>query len=158
MAQPIRNKEIAKKSNKQKKPKERKHKEYGTSKLEERFAKEFLDKLGIKYTYQFKAEDIGRYYDFLIESPAGSKIIVEIDGDFYHGYGKVWEEKNPMQKHNEFVDRIKDEWALMHGIPIIRIWEHDINDNPSKVMKLLIELVGKYNEKYIRKQNKNKRH
>lgn len=158
MAQPIRNKEITKKSNKQKKSKERKHKEYGTSKLEERFAKEFLDKLGIKYTYQFKAEDIGRYYDFLIESPAGSKIIVEIDGDFYHGYGKVWEEKNPMQKHNEFVDRIKDEWALAHGIPIIRIWEHDINNNPSKVMKLLIELVGKYNEKYIRKQNKNKRH
>ena len=158
MAQPIRNKEITKKSNKQKKSKERKHKEYSTSKLEERFAKEFLDKLGIKYTYQFKAEDIGRYYDFLIESPAGSKIIVEIDGDFYHGYGKVWEEKNPMQKHNEFVDRIKDEWALAHGIPIIRIWEHDINNNPSKVMKLLIELVGKYNEKYIRKQNKNKRH
>lgn len=158
MAQPIKNKEIAKKVSKQNKPRGRKHKEYGTSKLEERFAKEFLDKLGIKYTYQFKAEDIGRYYDFLIESPAGSKIIVEIDGDFYHGYGKVWEEKNPMQKHNEYVDRIKDEWALAHGIPIIRIWEHDINNNPSKVMKLLIELVGKYNEKYIRKQNKNKRH
>lgn len=63
-----------------------------------------------------------------------------------------------MQKHNEYVDRIKDEWALMHGIPIIRIWEHDINKNPSKVMNMLNESFGKYNEKYQRKKDKNKRH
>ena len=34
--------------------------EYGTSKLEERFAKNFLDKLGVEYKYQYKAESIGR--------------------------------------------------------------------------------------------------
>ena len=32
----------------------RPHPEYGTSKLEERFARNFLDKLGIKYVYQYK--------------------------------------------------------------------------------------------------------
>ena len=35
-------------------PKERKHPEYGTSKLEDRFAKDFLDKLGIVYETQYK--------------------------------------------------------------------------------------------------------
>ena len=37
-----------------KQPNKRKHKEYGTSKLEERFAKEFLDKLGVEYQYHLK--------------------------------------------------------------------------------------------------------
>ena len=161
MSQPIRNKTIKPKTGRKYSSqisKKRKHKEYGTSKLEERFAKEFLDKLGVEYVYQFKAEEIGRYYDFKITTPKGSTVLLEVDGDYYHSYGLVHEEKNPMQKHNEYVDRVKDEWALIHGIPIIRIWEHDINNNPSKVMKMLRELFGKYDEKYIKGQNKKKRH
>ena len=39
----------------------KKHKDYGTSKLEEKFAKNFLDKLGIKYVYQYEAKSIGRF-------------------------------------------------------------------------------------------------
>ena len=162
MAQPIKNKEVKKivkkKNSHHQITKKRKHKEYGTSKLEEKFAKEFLDKLDVEYEYQFKAVEIGRYYDFKIKTKAGSIIIIEVDGDFYHGYNLVHEEKNPMQKHNEYVDRIKDEWALAHGIPIIRIWEHDINNNPSKVMSILKESIGINDEKKIKKDNKNKRH
>lgn len=140
MTQPIKNKSIKtlkKKSHQTVSKKGRKHKEYGTSKLEERFAKEFLDKLGVKYEYQFKAEEIGRYYDFRITTPMGSSILIEVDGDFWHGKDLVYEEKNRMQKHSEYVDKLKDEWALVHGIPIIRIWESDINNNPGKVMKML---------------------
>lgn len=58
----------------------RSHKEYGTSKLEEYFASEFLDKLGVKYMYQFEAKDIGRYYDFYLYE---HRIIIEVDGDYY---------------------------------------------------------------------------
>ena len=141
-----------------KQPYKRKHKEYGTSKLEERFAKDFLDKLGVEYVYQFKAESIGRYYDFLLETKLGSKILLEVDGDYYHSYGLTHEEKNPMQKHNEYVDKVKDKWALEHGIPIIRIWEHDINNNPTKVMAELKKQIGINTEKQILKENKKKRH
>ena len=158
MRQPVRNGKITKTSKPKKTTGKRKHKEYGTSKLEERFAKEFLDKLGVEYIYQFKAEDIGRYYDYMLTTKKGSKILVEIDGSYYHGYGLKHEEKNPMQKHNEYVDKIKDEWALMHGIPIIRIWEHDINNNPSKVMKELKEYLGVCDKKSLLKENKKKRH
>lgn len=133
----------------------RHHPKYGTSKLEDRFAKDFLDKLGIKYIRQFEAKDIGRFYDFYCPD---ANVILEIDGDFFHGYGLVHEEKSPMQKRNERVDRLKDEWALSHGIPIIRIWEHDINDHPQKVLLLLEDRIGNYTEKKIRKDNKNKRH
>ena len=131
------------------------HPKYGTSKLEKKFAKEFLEKLGIKYEEQFEAKDIKRFYDFYLPD---YQVIIEIDGDFYHGYGKVHEEKNPMQKRNARVDEIKNEWAALHGYPLIRIWEHDINENPQKVLDMLRERLGVEEEKLKIKENKKKRH
>ena len=140
---------------KTKKSTKKKKKEYGTSKLEERFAKEFLDKLKIKYIYQFKAESIGRFYDFYLPE---DNLIIEVDGSYWHSYGLLYEEMTPTQKRNRRVDKQKDHWALINGIPILRIWEHDINNNPEKVISILKEKVG-----YARKQkeindNKRKRH
>ena len=63
-----------------------------------------------------------------------------------------------MQKKNARVDEIKNEWAAMHGIPLIRIWEHDINENPEKVLNMLRERLGVEMEKLIIKENKKKRH
>lgn len=131
------------------------HPKYGTSKLEKKFAKEFLEKLGVKYEEQFYVDSIKRYYDFYLPD---YKVIIEVDGDYWHSYGKVYEEMTPTQKKNARVDKIKDEWALSHGIPIIRIWEHDINKNPEKVKKTLIERLDVRNEELIIKENKKKRH
>lgn len=133
----------------------KKHKEYGTSNLEKKFAKEFLDKLGVKYEYQYLAKDIKRYYDFYLPE---QRILIEVDGTYFHAYGKLYEDMSPMQKHNARVDEIKNEWAALHGIPLIRIWEHDINNNPSKVMDLLREQIGVQIEKIKIKENKKKRH
>lgn len=158
MAQPVRRKITAKPKTSQKKQtksQKRAHPKYGTSKLEDLFASEFLDVLGVKYVRQYEAKDIGRFYDFYCPD---ANVIIEVDGDFYHGYGLVYEQKSPMQKHNAWVDRVKDEWALSHGIPIIRVWEHDIHDNPEKVMKILKESIGKYTEKQRKIKDKNKRH
>lgn len=76
----------------------------------------------------------------------------------WHAYGKVFEEMNPTQKKNHRVDEIKNEWAAMHGIKLIRIWEHDINNNPSKVMKMLREEFEDSTDKLIIEENKKKRH
>ena len=53
---------------------------FGTSKLEEDFAKNFLDKLNIKYVYQFEAKDIKRWYDFYLPE---QNLIIEIDGSYW---------------------------------------------------------------------------
>ena len=139
MAQPVR-KNVVKPKTKKKRvqnPK-RKHEEYGVSKLEDKFAKEFLDELGVRYVRQFKAASIGRYYDFYLPD---DHLLIEVDGDYYHSYGKLYEDMSPMQKHNKRVDRQKDRWALINGIPLMRIWEHDINKNKSEVMKKLKERI-----------------
>lgn len=140
------------------------HPKYGTSKLEEDFAKEFLDKLGVKYIYQFEAKDIGRFYDFAVilnnEMTTGNMILIEIDGNWYHSHPDLVKEgeMNPMQKHNKRVDEYKDKWALLHGIPLIRIWEKDIRENPKGVMKELKKRLYIEDKKVTLTEKKNKRH
>lgn len=53
---------------------------FGTSKLEEDFARDFLDELGLKYIYQFEAKSIGRWYDFYITQ---YNLLIEIDGGYW---------------------------------------------------------------------------
>ena len=133
----------------------RKHPDFGTSKLEQDFAKGFLDKLGVKYIWQFEAKEIKRFFDYYLPE---SRILIEIDGDYFHSRGLVREKMNPMQKKNKRVDECKNQWAALHGIPLIRIWEYDIRNNPSQVMKMLKEKL-KYHSELVQKQKeKNKRH
>jgi very-short-patch-repair endonuclease len=144
--------EIIKKSiERSKKP----HPKYGTSKLETIFETDILKKLKVQYQKQFYAKDIKRYYDFYIPE---LNVLIEVDGDYYHSYGKIYEEMTPMQKKNHRVDEIKNEWAALHGYALIRIWEHDIRNNPYKVLEFLRERFGIENEKQIIKENKKKRH
>lgn len=138
------------------------HPQYGTSKLEEDFAHQFLDKLGVDYVYQFEAKDIGRYYDFFIPNPDGSHggLILEIDGDFYHYNPETQGDKEPsrMQRKNMRVDEYKNKWALLHGYPIMRIWENDIRKKPKEVMKRLKErlyLIEEQNKRKGRNLGKN---
>ena len=138
MKQVFRNRSYKAKSDKKPRFNQRKlnHPKYGTSKLEEDFARDFLDKLGLEYEYQFEARDIGRFYDFKC-----GNVLIEIDGDYYHANPLLFENDklNSMQKRNKRIDEYKDRWALLNGYPILRIWEHDIRNNPEKVMKILKE-------------------
>ena len=153
---------------------------YGTSKLELDFARDFLDKLGVKYIYQYEAKDIGRFFDFavtvydkvnfIMEEKDGINCIkqegqnvpisflIEIDGGFYHSDPRVVNERklNPMQKHNKVVDFIKDRWSGLHGMPLLRIWEYDIRKNPKKVFDDLYKYLGDgYRKKRIIENKRN---
>lgn len=144
---------------------------YGISKLEADFAHNFLDKLGLKYIYEYEAKDIGRYYDFavtaykeipfIMENKHGIESIkqegqnvpisfmIEVDGNYWHSNPNTVNEKklNPMQKHNKFVDFVKDKWCDLHCIPLLRIWEEDIRKNPKKVFEMLNVYIGNGNKK-----------
>lgn len=171
--QPIKGKGKLKK--KRKTVVKRKHSEFGTSQLEKDFARDFLDKLGLKYVYQYKADDIGRYFDFAIAADNdypyemvltegvnsikqgglfNPSFIIEVDGDYHHANPDEYkdEDLNPMQKHNKRVDSQKDYWCGMHCIPLLRIWEHDIRKNQKKVF----EEIGKYSAEARKKLERKK--
>lgn len=80
MKQPIKNKKNEKNVTKKIVKYKEKHPKYGTSKLEEDFAKNFLDKLGVRYIYQFEAKDIKRFYDFYLQD---ENLLIEVDGDYW---------------------------------------------------------------------------
>lgn len=162
--------------------KKRKHHDYGTSKLEIYFAKEYLDKMGLKYIYQFEAKDMKRFFDFAImsnykkdyvmETKDGVKsvkqdgqlpfidLLIEVDGGYYHSDPRVVNEDklSPMQKHNKFVDKLKDTWAGMHCIPLLRFWEIDIKQNSKFIKEEIKKYVKDCSKKRQIKENKNKPH
>lgn len=133
---------------KKKKP----HPKYGTSKLEDYFAENFLNVLGVKYIRQYEAKEIGRFYDFKIENGP----ILEINGSYWHGDKRIYEEKdlNSVQKKNIYIDNIKRRWAENNGIEIYYFWEKDIHENPEQIFLTLKEILKKYQAK----NKKNQRH
>ena len=183
--QPIRNKSIntTKTSEKSKKEVKRTIKnniskpKYGISKLETYFAKEYLDKLGLKYIYEYEAKDIGRFYDFAItlyqeipfimENKHGIECIkqegqnipisflIEVQGSYWHSDPRLFNENklNRIQKHNKFVDFLKAKWCEKKGIPLVYVWEEDIRNNPKKVFDILNIQIKKSHIK-IKKNNK----
>lgn len=58
------------------------------------------------------------------------------------------------------IDELKNKWATLHGIPLLRIWEYDIHHNPQKVileMKKYIsmtELKQKTRKRVMKLKNK----
>ena len=135
----------------------RHHPKYGTSKLETYFEENFLKKLGLDYVYQYEAKDIGRFYDFCVfTKDGGSPVLIEIDGSFWHSDPRLIKEgeMTPIQKRNKRVDALKDKWALLHGIPIIRIWEKDIHENPEGVMENLRNRLHVIDDKIVKKKRR----
>lgn len=156
--------------------------EYGISKLEIKFAHEFLDKFGYKYIYQYEAKDIGRYFDFVLtaydeinyltENKHGLNsikqegqqflpcLIIEVDGDYWHSNPNKYDinKLTPTQKRNKFVDKLKNEWAVKHSIPILRFWEEDIHNNPDYIINQIKKYMGEGLKKRKIRENKNRPH
>lgn len=155
---------------------------YGTSKLERDFAKEFLDRFGLVYIYQYEAKDIKRFFDFAVtayddcpyirEDKDGINCVkqegqyfnvdflIEVDGSYHHADPRLVKEGklNPMQKHNKFVDSLKDRWARDNHIPLLRIWEYDIRHDKRKVIEELSKFADLAKAARKRKEHWSKPH
>ena len=133
------------------------HPDFGTSKAEINFGHDFLDKLGIKYIWQFEAVEIKRFFDFYLPE---SRVIIEFNGSYFHADPRIYEGKTltNTQKRSQKVDQYKKAWADLHGIPIIYVWEKDVNENPQGVMQMLKEKLRIRDAEMDMKREKIKRH
>lgn len=89
-----------------------------------------LQELGISYITQF--ELMGKYYDIFIED---KNLIIEVDGDYWHGKDISFTDMSLMQKRSFENDRYKDGIASINGYALIRIWESEISKD--KIIELI---------------------
>jgi very-short-patch-repair endonuclease len=95
----------------------------------------YLKELGIEYVFQYELG--GRHFDFRLEN---KNIVIEIDGDYHHGKGKLYEEMDELQKKSYKNDKIKNKIIKNKGWKLIRIWESDLYKmNINDIKKLLWE-------------------
>jgi very-short-patch-repair endonuclease len=89
---------------------------------EREFAK-MMGELGVKYETQKIIN--GKIFDFFIPS---KNLVVEVDGNYYHGDENLYETLSPMQKRNKKNDLYKDMVAKGLGYNIERVWESELKD------------------------------
>lgn len=94
---------------------------------EREFAK-LMGELGVVYETQKIIG--GKIFDFYIPS---KNLVVEVDGNYYHGDEKIYEILSPMQKRNKKNDIYKESMARGLGYKIERVWESELKDEYRKV-------------------------
>lgn len=78
-----------------------------------------------------------REYDFLI---IGTNILIETDGDYWHGNTNKFKELTELQKQTIKNDEIKQKFAENQGFKVIRFWEEEILSNKEKIKETLLKL------------------
>lgn len=101
----------------------------------ERIVADMLDRNNIKYHFQFFIIEnkICKSYDFKIKR---KPIIIEVDGDFWHGNPKLkkhWKDVKKVKKN----DKLKEKIAKNRGYEVIRLWERDIKKSPELIEERL---------------------
>lgn len=98
--------------------------------------KKLLTESNTPFKHQFR---LGKcLFDFHI---LGTKILIEVDGDYFHGNPKKFSTLNKMQLKMKERDKKHDEVALNNGYILLRFWEDDILRNEDIVKNKLVEVI-----------------
>lgn len=89
------------------------------SKLEEK-ARLILDDLGIKYEHQYIIKD-----KFIVDFKIGN-IILEIDGEYWHGHPD-FEPLTERQLKQKTRDEVRNKYLTTCGYTVIRVWSRNVN-------------------------------
>jgi len=101
----------------------------------ERMGREILEQLNIPFIEQ---KAIGFYLVDVLIQP---NIVIQWDGDFWHGNPKKFLKLTPVQKKNVQRDKRCDTYLKKRNYKILRFWESDLQNNPlyvsSRIKKVL---------------------
>jgi len=101
----------------------------------ERQVLQILEELEVKYKHQYHVQ-IGptkrdrRIYDFILPD---HNLIIEVNGDYWHGNSDKFTELNDIQIKTQKRDAEKYELAISLGHRIIYIWERELKTDVEKV-------------------------
>ena len=117
------------------------------SSIELRLCKIF-DLLNISYTRQFHIKGYRHPYDFYL---CGSKVIIEVNGDFWHANPNIYNENDILNFPEKGKLLAKDIWendkkhidkATENGFVVISIWETEIRKrNDDELSNYILEIL-----------------
>ena len=92
----------------------------------ERLVQAFLRMIGVEYEAHKIVSGLGLHqWDIVLER---QKILIEIDGCYWHGCGCLGRELTATQKAQQKKDRKRTRRAESKGWRVIRVWEHEVLD------------------------------
>lgn len=99
---------------------------------------------------EYKREFLFDYYsvdNYLIDC----NLIIEVMGDYWHGNPKRYNENryrlNQIQTRTILKDKQKKGYISTHfGVPILYLWETDINKNPKLCERLILQFISQNGE------------
>jgi very-short-patch-repair endonuclease len=106
----------------------------------------FLNECNIPYQCKFriynetKTNFWFKEYDFLL---LNTNILIEVDGDYWHGNEVIFSELSEFQKQVRKKDIEKENFAKLKGYEIIRFWGSEIINNSNDVKNKIIEIWEK---------------
>ncbi len=89
----------------------------------------FLEQLGIHYIKQFYVKEIKDKYRCDIFIPS-MNLIIEVDGNYWHGNPKFYSRKqlSEKQKEQKIRDKLRTDQLKQYGFRVVRLWEDDIKE------------------------------
>ncbi len=100
----------------------------GLNKLE-KCGNEILDDISVNYQYQALIEN-----KFLVDVLIPEyKIVIQWDGDYWHGYNKDINTVNDRVRKRMLLDKSQDAYMKECGYHILRFWEHEVYKERRKV-------------------------
>jgi len=73
-------------------------------------------------------------------------IIVQWDGDYWHGNPGRFPELDKRQEKRCKLDRSQDAYLLTCGYTVLRFWESDVMKNPNQVTAKIERILDDYNK------------
>jgi very-short-patch-repair endonuclease len=109
----------------------------------EQIFENILIEVGIPFQMKYRLYDKKkinfwfREYDFFI---LDSNILIEVDGDYWHGNENIFENLSDFQKQIKENDIVKENFAISKGFRIIRFWGSEVKENKEQIKNKLLKL------------------
>lgn len=105
------------------------------------FVEELIKQQGWRYVPQKAVRHLN--YDFYLPD---LNVLLEVQGDYWHCNPRLYPDgpKNSVQRENLQKNKNKREVAESQNIPLLEIWELDIQKGPEKTKQQILDFVEKY--------------
>ena len=97
-----------------------------------------IKKLGLS-KFEYSVIFGGYQFDFGFKQ---HKILLEVQGDYWHGNPNIYKELNSVQVHKKQKDILKAEIANKHGFKLFYIWEQEINNGNFSILHKIKEVLN----------------